>query len=76
MATSREKSTFLRQEQDAWVAWQDERAPRDAANGELAKECEVSADLRRRCSELEAMARDARAKVAPGSTTLSKILKS
>ena len=76
MATSREKSTFLRQEQDAWVAWQDERAPRDAAKGELAKECEVSVDLRRRCSELKAMARDARAKVPPGSTTLSKILKS
>jgi len=44
--------------QDEWAAW-------EAAEGELTKECEVSADLRRRCSQLEAEARDAQAKVAP-----------
>ena len=62
-ATSREKSTFLRRERDAWVAWQDERATGDAAEGELTRECEVSADLQRRCSELKTEARDARVKV-------------
>ena len=67
-ATSQEKSDFLRRERDTWVAWQDERAAREAADGELTKECEVFANLRRRCSgfEIEARdARDARAKVAP-----------
>jgi len=65
MATSRKKSTFLRREWDAWVAWQDERAARDVAEGELAKECEVSTDLWRRCSKLEVEAWDAQPKVAP-----------
>ena len=64
-ATSQEKSDFLRRERDAWVAWQDERAAREAAEGELAKECEVFTDLWRRCSGLETEARDAQAKVAP-----------
>ena len=65
MATSRKKSTFLRREWDAWVAWQDERAARDVAEGELAKECEVSTDLWLRCSKLEVEAWDAQTRVAP-----------
>ena len=55
-ATSQEKSNFLRRERDAWVAWPNESAAWEAAEGELAKECEVSADLRRKCSRLETKA--------------------
>ena len=65
MVTSREKSVFLCREQDAWVAKQYEKAALEAAEGELVKECEVSTDLRQRCSKLKAEARDAREKVAP-----------
>jgi chromosome segregation ATPase len=60
-----EKSTFLRGERDAWVACDDERAAREAAEGELMKECEVSAELRQKCSDLVTEAREAREKVAP-----------
>jgi len=41
-----EKSTFLRGERDAWAACDDEKATREAAEGELMKECEISAELR------------------------------
>jgi hypothetical protein len=71
---SQEKSDFLRREQDAWAAWQDEGAARETADGELTKECEVSADLRRRCSGLETEARDARAKVTPLEKRVSKLV--
>ncbi|XP_021305576.1 uncharacterized protein LOC110431181 [Sorghum bicolor] len=40
-ATSQEKSVFLRREKDAWASFEKERAAREAAEGELAKEfCE------------------------------------
>jgi hypothetical protein len=60
-----EKSTFLRGERDAWVACDDERAAREAAERELMKECEVSAELWQKCSDLVTEAREAREKVAP-----------
>jgi len=44
-AASLEKSTFLRGEWDAWAACDDEKAAREAAEGELTKECEISAEL-------------------------------
>jgi len=56
---------FLRREKDAWVSFEKERAAREAAEGDLAKECEISADLRQKCSALAAEAREARNKVAP-----------
>ena len=56
---------FLRREKDAWVSFEKERAAREAAEGELAKECEISADLRQKCSALATEAREARDKVAP-----------
>ena len=58
MATSCEKSEFLHRERDVWVALQENKAARDAAKGELAKECKVATNLWRRCSELETEARD------------------
>ena len=64
-AASLEKSTFLRGERDAWAACDDEKAAREAAEGDLAKECEISAELRQLCSALATEAREAREKVAP-----------
>ena len=56
---------FLRGERDAWAACDDEKAAGEAAEGELAKECEVSAELRQKCSALATEAREARERVAP-----------
>jgi len=64
-ATSLEKSVFLRRERDAWASFENERAAREAAEGELAKECEISAELRQKCSALTTEAQEARDKVAP-----------
>ena len=64
-AASLEKSTFLRGEQDAWAACDDEKAAREAAEGELAKECEISAELRQKCAALATEAREVREKVDP-----------
>ena len=64
-ATSLEKSVFLRRERDAWAACQNEKAAREAAQGELARECEISTELRRKCSDLATEAQEAREKVAP-----------
>jgi len=64
-ATSLEKSVFLRRERDAWATYENERAAREAAEGELAKECEISAELRQKCSALAAEAQETRDKVAP-----------
>jgi len=64
-ATSQEKSVFLRRERDAWASFENERAAREAAEGELAKECEISAELRQKCSALASEAREAREKVTP-----------
>jgi hypothetical protein len=47
-AASLEKSTFLRGEWDAWAACDDEKAVREAIEGELVKECEVSTELRQK----------------------------
>jgi len=44
-ATSLEKSVFLRRERDAWAICENERTAREAAEGELEKECEISAEL-------------------------------
>jgi len=60
-----EKSTFLRRERDAWAACDDEKAAQEAAEGELAKECQVSAELRQKRSALATEAREARKKVSP-----------
>jgi len=64
-STSLEKSVFLRRERDAWAACEDEKAAREAAEGELVKECEISAELQQKCSALATEAREAREKVAP-----------
>ena len=56
---------ILRRERVAWVACKNEKAAREAAEGELAKECEISAELRQKCSALATEAREAREKVAP-----------
>jgi len=56
---------FLRGERDAWAACDDEKAAREAAEGELMKECEISTELRQKCSALATEAREAREKVAP-----------
>jgi len=56
---------FLRGDRDAWAACDDEKAAREAVEGELAMECEVSAELRRKCSDLAAEDQEAREKVAP-----------
>jgi len=64
-ATSLEKSVFLRRERDARASFENERAVREAAEGELVKECEISAELRQKCSALATEAREARAKVTP-----------
>ena len=64
-ATSLEKSVFLRRERDAWASFENERAAREAAEGELVKECKISAELRQKCSALASEAREARDKVAP-----------
>jgi hypothetical protein len=45
-ATSQEKSVFLRRERDAWASFEKERTAREAAEEELAKECDISAELR------------------------------
>ena len=47
------------------MACDDEKAAREAAEGELTKECEVSAELEQKCSVLATEAREAREKVAP-----------
>ena len=59
-----EKSTFLRGERDAWAAYDDEKAAREAVEGELVKECEISFELRQKCSALATEAREAQEKVA------------
>ena len=64
-ATSLEKSVFLHREHDAWAAYDNEKATREAAEGELAKECEISVELRQKCSALVVEAREAQEKVAP-----------
>ena len=64
-ATSLEKSIFLRKEHDTWAAYENEKASREAAEGELGKECKISAELRQKCSDLMTEAREAREKVAP-----------
>jgi len=56
---------FLHGEWDAWVACDDEKATGESAEGEIAKECEVSAELRQKCSALATEAREARERVAP-----------
>ena len=63
-ATSLEKSVFLRRG-DAWAACENEKAAREAAEGELVKECEISAELQHKCSDLATEAREARENVAP-----------
>jgi len=70
-----EKLTFLRGERDAWAACDDEKVAREAAEGELAKECEISAELRQKCSALATEAQEAQEKVTPwrrGSGTLPR----
>ena len=64
-AASLEKSTFLRGARDTWAACDDEKAAREAAEGELAKECEISVELRQKCTALATEAWEAREKVAP-----------
>ena len=64
-AASLEKSTFLRGERDTWAACDDVKAAREAAEGELTKECEISAELRQKCTALAIEAREAREKVVP-----------
>jgi len=64
-ATSLEKSVFLHKEKDAWAACKNEKAAREAAEGELAKECEISAELRQKCTALATEDREAQEKVAP-----------
>ncbi|XP_021305562.1 uncharacterized protein LOC110431171 [Sorghum bicolor] len=64
-AMSLEKSVFLHRERDAWATCENEKAAREAAEGELAKECEISAELRQKCTALATEAREAREKVAP-----------
>jgi chromosome segregation ATPase len=44
-ATSLEKSVYLPRETDAWATCENEKAAREAAEGELRKECEISAQL-------------------------------
>jgi len=56
-ATSQEKSVFLRRKRDTWATCENERAAREAAEGELAKECEISAELRQKCTALANEAR-------------------
>ena len=64
-ATSLEKSVFLRRERDAWATCENEKAAREAAEGELAKECEISVERRQKCTTLATEAREAQEKVAP-----------
>jgi len=64
-ATSLEKSVFLRRERDALATCENERPAREAAEGELAKECEISAKLRQKCSALATEAQEGREMVAP-----------
>ena len=64
-AASLEKSILLRGERDAWAACDDEKAAREVAEGELAKECEISAELRQKCSALVTEAQETQEKVAP-----------
>ena len=56
---------FLHGERDAWAACDDEKAAREAAEGELMKECEVSAELRLKCLALTTESREDREKVGP-----------
>jgi len=56
---------FFRGERDAWAACDDEKAAEEAAEGELTKECEVSAELQKKCSALTTEAREAWESVAP-----------
>ena len=64
-ATSLEKSVFLRRERDAWATCKSERAATEVAEGELAKECKISAELRQKCTALATEAQEAREKVTP-----------
>jgi hypothetical protein len=64
-ATSLEKSSFLQRERDAWAVWQNERAAREAAEGERAWQCEICTNLRQNCSGLDTEAWEAWEKVAP-----------
>jgi len=64
-ATSLEKSVFLRRERDAWTTCENERTAREAAEGDLTKECEISAELRQKYTALATEVREAREKVAP-----------
>jgi chromosome segregation ATPase len=64
-ATSLEKSVFLCKERDAWTTCENKSAAREAAEGELAKECEISAELRQKCTALTTETREAQEKVAP-----------
>ena len=73
-AMSLEKSVFLRRERDAWAAYENEKAAREAAEGELTKECEISAELRQKCSDLTTEAREAREKVAPLEKRVSDLI--
>ena len=64
---------FLHREQDAWAACDNEKAAREAAEGELVKECEISVELRQKCSELVTEAQEAWGRLLPwrkGSATL------
>ena len=56
---------FLHGERDARAACDNEKAAREAAEGELTKECEICAELRQKCSDLAIEAQEAREKVAP-----------
>jgi len=71
---SLEKSVFLRREQDAWAAYENEKATREAAEGELMRECEISAELRWKCSDLVTEPREARDKVAPLEKRVSELV--
>ena len=73
-ATSLEKSVFLRRERDAWAVCENEKAAREAAEGELARECEISAELRQKCSDLATEAREAQEKVAPLEKRVSDLI--
>jgi len=68
-----EKSTFLCGERDAWAACDDERTAREAAEGELVKECEVSAKLQQKCSALATEAQEAQERVDPLEKSVSNL---
>ena len=55
------------------MACDDEKAAREAAEGELAKECEIFAKLPQKCTALETEAREARENVAPLENRVSNL---